>query len=78
MKKKTLRVISGGSLLSEDVGRESIRIPAHYKRGSKTLAVLRVEVLSDQNTYPLELTSVQWTDALVSTDRKDGLLTVKK
>ncbi len=78
VKKKTLRVISGGSMLSDEDGRDHIRIPTRYERGRKTLAVLKAEVTAESGRVPMILESVRWMDALVHTVRHDGQLTIRK
>ncbi|MDT8324728.1 MAG: hypothetical protein RRA94_11480, partial [Bacteroidota bacterium] len=72
VKKKSMRVISGGTVLSDDRGGEMIRIPGRYRKGEKTLAVLRVVIEQDNGVIPLELASVRWLNGLVRSIRQDG------
>ncbi|MBN1447826.1 MAG: SBBP repeat-containing protein [Bacteroidetes bacterium] len=77
LKKKTLRVISGGSIMS-DQEEQRIRIPGSYRKGETTVAVLRAEVLADAGNIPLLLKSVRWLDGLVRTELHNGSLTVRE
>ena len=77
VKKKTLRVISGGTALSDTQEGEQILLSGRYRRGETSISVFRAEVIADRGSYPLILESVRWLDGLVRTELRDGSLTVR-
>jgi len=72
VKKKSMRVISGGTLLSDAEDNEVIHISGRVRRGEKTLAVLRVVIAQQRGSIPLELASVRWLNGLVRSRLLDG------
>lgn len=78
VKKKTLRVISGGHMLSDESGMDRVHIPVRYTRGSKILAVVKAEVIAESGRIPMKLQSLRWSDALVHTVLRDGHVTIRK
>ncbi|MCB2203682.1 SBBP repeat-containing protein [bacterium] len=72
LKKKSVRILSGGDLWTDDDGEEYVRFHGSYHRGKKTLAVVRMVVEEERGVIPLELVSVRWLNGLVRTIRRDG------
>ena len=72
VKKKSMRVISGGTLVSDAEDNEVIHIPGRVRRGDKTLAVLRVVIAQQRGSIPLERASVRWLNGLVRSRLLDG------
>jgi|GEM_PF-1620554 len=77
VKKKTLRVISGGTVLSDTQDVQRIRMSGRYRKGETSIGVLRAEILAERGNYPIVLESVHWLDGLVRTERRDGSLIVR-
>lgn len=74
VKKKTLDLISGAEIVSENENEILLRIPGRYQRGSTLLAVFRARVLAERGRVVLSLKSVEWSEGLVRTGLQDGWL----
>ncbi|MBR9978003.1 MAG: hypothetical protein KFH87_07940, partial [Bacteroidetes bacterium] len=76
LKKKTLDVISGGTILSEGAEAQRIRIDGRHEDGNTTLATLRAIVHDGRGRVPLKLERVEWSQALVRVTTRDGWLQI--
>ncbi len=83
VKKKTLGVISGGTVVSETADGMLVRVEGRYRKGSATIAVLRASVLPTavperRGRIALDLQSVRWTEGLVRCELRDGWLQLSR
>ncbi len=74
VKKKTLDVISGGTVLSETENETRIRIEGEYRKGSATIAVLRAVIRNGKRRVALKLKDLEWGEGLVRSKFRHGWL----
>lgn len=83
VKKKTLDVIAGGTVVSETEDGMLVRMDGRYRKGSTTIAVLRAALLRTAaperaHRITLDLQSVRWTEGLVRSELRDGWLQLSR